>query len=302
MSYTCQLCKYKTYDPSNLKKHLLTKKHKNLECQNIIVSNKHSNTDNTNFICENCDKVFLHKSSLSRHKIKCCDNKVGEIKKELKKIKTECDHLKSENTILRTVATNASKIASKNAETIHLVTTSALKYANTMFPNTPALIPINNFSINNLNFDNENDKKQLIELLIYHAKFKSLDKLLGDHIIKQYKKDNPKEQTFYTTDSSRLNYIIRDLIDDALRWSIDKNGIKICSSIIKPLIKKCIDLLLEHQKILLKDMYDGEFSKQKDVSLILDIIISIDFGILEYDINKYIAPYFSLNKFDGFIV
>jgi hypothetical protein len=173
---------------------------------------------------------------------------------------------------------------------------SALKYANEKFKDTPALLPIENFNINNLDFDNEEDKKQLVEILIYNAKQKSLDKLLGDHIIKYYKKDNPEEQSFHTTDCSRLNYIVRELIENALIWSIDKNGIKICSSIVKPLIKKCIATLMEHQKLLLNEMTLGNFNKQKEVELIIDIIMSIDSGTLEADINKYIAPYFNLEK------
>jgi signal transduction histidine kinase len=128
------------------------------------------------------------------------------------------------------------------------VSVSALKYANDKFKDTPALLPLENFNINNLSFENENDRKQLTEILIYNAKQKSLDKLLGDHIVKCYKKENPEEQSFHTTDCSRLNYIVRNLIENALTWSVDKNGIKICSSIIKPLIEKCINLLLDHQK------------------------------------------------------
>lgn len=85
-------------------------------------------------------------------------------------------------------------------------------------------------------------------------------------------------------------------MEDALIWSVDKSGIEICSSIIKPLIKKCIDTLMEHQKYLLKEMGKGDLSKQKDVELIISILMSIDSGNLETDINKYIAPYFNLDK------
>ena len=182
------------------------------------------------------------------------------------------------------------------AQAMQTVSVSALKYANDKFKDTPALLPLDNFNINNLDFDNEEDKKQLIEILIYNAKQKSLDKLLGDHLIKYYKKDNPEDQTFHATDCSRLNYIVRELIENALIWSVDKNGIKICTSIIKPLIKKCISALMEYQKVLLHEMSLGNLNKQKEVELIIDIIMSIDSGTLEENINKYIAPYFNLDK------
>jgi hypothetical protein len=214
-------------------------------------------------------------------------------KKLLEEKSVMLDNFMANANVLLNKANDNTKIT---AQTLQTVSVSALKYANDKYKDAPALLPIDNFNINHLNFDNEEDKKQLVEILIYNAKQKSLDKLLGDHIIKYYKKENPQEQTFHTTDCSRLNYIVRELIENALIWSIDKNGIKICSSIIKPLIKKCITALMEHQKILLNDMMLGNINKQKEVELIIDIIMSIDSGALESDINKYIAPYFNLDK------
>ena len=117
-----------------------------------------------------------------------------------------------------------------------------------------------------------------------------------NHIIKCYKKENPEEQSFHTTDCSRLNYIVRDLMENALSWSVDKNGIKICSSIIKPLIEKCINSLLEHQKELLDEMSLGNYQSKETVQTIINVLITIDKGSLESDINKYIAPFFNLHK------
>jgi hypothetical protein len=182
------------------------------------------------------------------------------------------------------------------AQAMQSVSMSAIKYANERFKSTGALLPLENFNINNLDFEKEEDKKQLVEILIYNIKQKSLDKLLGDHIVSNYKKENPAEQSFHATDCSRLNYIVRELIENALIWSIDKNGIKICSSIIKPLIKKCITPLLEYQKTLLQMMNTGNYSKQSEVEIIINLIMSIESGLLENEINKYIAPYFNLDK------
>jgi hypothetical protein len=268
--------------------------------------------------CPYCKIIIKHKSSFSRHKKLCSEKNINnnenkllnkieilEKEKELERREKELYQKleKEKSDLLSNFMENANNIINNaqnntkvTAEAIKSVSMSALKYANDKFKNTPALLPLENFNINNLDFNNEEDKKQLVEILIYNAKQKSLDKLLGDHIVKNYKKDNPEEQSFHTTDCSRLNYIVRDLIQNALSWSVDKNGIKICSSIIKPLIKKCIDILLEHQKVLLQGMGTGSYNKQKDVELIIDVLMSIDSGSLETDINKYIAPYFNLNK------
>jgi len=271
--------------------------------------------------CEKCNFFSKHKSSYYRHQKKCLffekpenSENIDKLKLKLefaekekeifKKIEQEKDLIIKEKTeLLNNFMSNANVLLNKandntkiTAQAIQTVSMSALKYANEKFKNTPALLPLENFNIMNLSFDNIEERSQLVETLVYNAKQKSLDKLLGDHIVKYYKKDNPEEQTFHTTDCSRLNYIVRELIENALIWSVDKNGLKICKEIVKPLIKKCINALMEHQKLLLQEMNNGNFTNQKDVELIIDVIMSIDSGSLENDINKYIAPYFNLNK------
>jgi hypothetical protein len=325
MEYFCESCNYKTTSASNFCHHKKTKKH--IE-KSTIITNNISNSAivesnaMTNLQCKNCQTVFKHYSSLYRHKKKCLD-KNKHIDKELLDMKFELlekefnlkleyerkekelyKTLEKEKTeLLNNFMNNANNLLNKTvdnnkvtAQAMQNVSMSAIKFANEKFKNAPALLPIQNFNINNLDFNNEDDKKQLIEILIYNAKQKSLDKLLGDHIVKEYKKEKPEDQMFHTTDCSRLNYIVRQLMENALIWSIDKSGIEICSSIIKPLIKKCIDTLLEHQKYLLKEMGNGDLSKQTDVELIISILMSIDSGTLETEINKYIAPYFNLDK------
>ena len=336
MSYICTFCNYSTGDAANFARHKKTKKHLRLDFEKSNTAKEKiakisTNTLNKlngcspkltpekklteNYICKICQNSFKHKSSLSRHKNSCNKNlensekdyrlqfekEKSELLTELLKEKTEM--LKEKSELLNNFMSNANTIINKaqdntkvTAEAMKSVSMSAIKYANEKFQNTPALLPLQNFNINNLDFDNENNKEQLVEILIYNAKQKSLDKLLGDHIVKEYKKDNPEDQSFHTTDCSRLNYIVRELIENALIWSVDKNGLKICKDIVKPLIKKCINALLEHQKILLQSMGTGNYNKQKDVELIIDVIMSIDSGSLEADINKYIAPYFNLNK------
>ena len=330
MSYICQLCNYSTEDSGNFSRHKKSKKHINLS---IIKSNKNTKsipTDNLNstdsihkkctdmtveknlknegYLCKYCDFTTKHKSSYYRH-TKICYKKESvnelklklEIEKREKELYQKLEKEKSEmlnnfmanSNILLNKANDNTKVT---AEAMKSVSISALKYANDKFKDAPALLPLENFNINNLDFDNEDDKKQLTEILVYNAKQKSLDKLLGDHIVKNYKKDNPEEQSFHTTDCSRLNYIVRELIENALIWSIDKSGIKICSSIVKPLIEKCINLLLEHQKCLIEQMTTGDYKSKETVQTIISVLMSIDKGGLETEVIKYIAPFFNLSK------
>ncbi len=321
MQFYCEICDYTAKSKSNLINHTKTKKHllisENLKNQLKIISIK---KESKSYECEYCKKNFKYDSSYYRHRKTCNNEKniIFELKSEFaereKELKLKLEFAEKEKELyqklekeksefLNTFMSNANNIINKSqdntkitAQAIQTVSMSALKYANEKFKNAPALLPLQNFNINNLDFNNEEDKKQLVEILIYNAKQKSLDKLLGDHIVKEYKKEKPEEQMFHTTDCSRLNYIVRQLMENALTWSIDKSGIEICSSIIKPLIKKCIDTLLEHQKYLLSEMGKGDLSKQTDVESIISILMSIDSGNLETEINKYIAPYFNLDK------
>ncbi len=318
MSYTCQLCNYFTNNQGNLSHHKKTKKHlKNLDTTSLkcsssspnvaisatnattyVVSQNTSNFDK--FSCEICEKNFKHSSSYYRHIKKC--NKTSSIK-ELQ-LKLEFSE-KEKSELLNNFMNNANTIINKahdnskiTTQAMQNVSMSALKYANEKYKIAPILTPIQNFNINNLNFEKKEDREQLLEVLIYNAKLKSLDKLLGDHIIKNYKKENPKDQSIHTTDCSRLNYLVRELFENVPSWEVDKNGIKICSKIIKPLIDKCIELLLEYQKELLDEMYNGNYSNKDTVNSIINLLMSIDKGSLENDINKYIAPHFNIVKKD----
>ena len=290
-----------------------------------VVSTNIKNTDkNEKYNCEFCDKNFKHSSSYYRH-IKKCDKEINqnnnsdtfkelklklefaEKEKELlKKIELEKDNIiKEKSDLLTNIMSNANTIINKaqdntkiTAQAIQNVSMSALKYANEKYKAAPVLLPLENFNINDLNFEKKEDRAQLLEVLIYNAKLKSLDKLLGEHIIKNYKKDNPKLQSIHTTDCSRLNYLVRELFENVPSWEVDKNGIKICSKIIKPLIDKCIELLLDYQKELLDEMADGNYKNKDTVNAIINLLMSIDKGSLENDINKYIAPHFNIIKKD----
>ena len=99
--YECKLCKYETYNLSNYRKHLKTKKHKNreeelgVEMKNTInieqktdkkrtlVEKKGQKTDSKRTfsskkvinVCKYCEKEFSSRQTLLRHEKKYCKNK-----------------------------------------------------------------------------------------------------------------------------------------------------------------------------------------------------------------------------------
>lgn len=61
----CDICNYKCSNNSELKRHLLTAKHKRL-----LTTNEKSRKIKDSYIC-NCGKTYIHKSSLYKHKKSC---------------------------------------------------------------------------------------------------------------------------------------------------------------------------------------------------------------------------------------
>ncbi len=326
--YNCIYCNYETSDRSNFFHHNKTKKHLKNTSENSINNILNEKNKKDIFECLFCNKIFSQKSNLSRHKKECqyenrnnknLEEKIIKLTIENEKIKLE----KQKETEIKEIysnllkeagnmVNNTTKLANKNAElanTAQNISLSAIAYANKYFNNAPVLETINNFKINNLDYENkEEDKIKLIENLIYYAKNDCLEKLLGDHIIKDYKKNNSGQQSFYSTDVSRLSYIVRKLKEASQlnnncakeEWETDKKGIEICKSIIVPLIKKCIEILSDYQKELLlelnRDPINFSAENRETVISIIDVMKKMELGQLEIEINKYIAPHFNLKK------
>ena len=186
---------------------------------NIVLTSMLTQNHKNDIICKNCGFETIHKSSMSRHKKTCIQKNINEskiqiqldkqiIEKEImekeykyklelaekekemaereKELYQKLEKEKSE--MLNTFMANANNLLNKSvdntkvtAEAMKSVSISAIKYANEKFKNTPALLPLDNFNLNDLDFDDEEDKKKLVEILIYNAKQNSLDKLLGEN-------------------------------------------------------------------------------------------------------------------------
>jgi len=321
MTYFCEKCNYTTERKFDWEKHITTSKHKN-KCKKV-------------YFCEKCNKTLNSKSNFYLHKKKCQninENLIEELsennfhekvssseenlrtqlkkaKEELQneklkrefenlKIKHECDQKEIErlNKLL-----NQSNKTTEKALKITDKTISAIKYANENFKNAPALTPINNFNLLDYDLSNEDGKKLLLETLLYHYKTNSVHTIFGNHIISQYKKENVTEQSMHATDTSRLNYIIRISKDEKpVQWFTDKNGVIISDVIIEKLIDHYVDLLKWYQKKLTDEMSKDPGRPQpyiqQKVENILNMLMDVDNGQLVKNTNKYIAPFFNLDK------
>ena len=73
-NFLCKNCDYSTSRKSSYDKHLLTSKHEKLAFGNDLESKsckKLQKVADTNYCCENCNKDFINRSGLWKHKQKC---------------------------------------------------------------------------------------------------------------------------------------------------------------------------------------------------------------------------------------
>jgi hypothetical protein len=333
MIYKCSICNYSTKDKSNLNKHFKTKNHK----KNILINScktstnskdshrtpiglpkKSTNTgtlDENNYdrpkkskyTCDYCKSTFTRRNNLGRHIQRCLKKKSYDEENELKKqlklkdkemeiknkeiehYKEEMDHYKTEIEYYRNIINAAGSLIQKSM--------SSFSFINNNFENAPKIEQMKESDIKLL----DENKSDFIDLILYHHNHKTLNKFIGDYIIKVYKKKKPEEQSIWNTDSSRLTYIIKDLIDKkSSKWKIDKKGIKTKKFLINPVLEYIKNLLDNNKSLLLKKIKTSDTSQYdiifEKVKIITEINKEIKDNILCNDILKYISPHFYFDK------
>lgn len=63
--FNCDKCNFKCYKKGDYTRHLLTRKHKISADSNMVAAKK------TSYMCENCNKEYIDRTGLWRHKKKC---------------------------------------------------------------------------------------------------------------------------------------------------------------------------------------------------------------------------------------
>jgi hypothetical protein len=261
--YNCNYCNYNTNDKSCFSHHKKTKKH---------INNKEDYEN------QQIEEKFIIEKQLKE---------IEELKEKIIKIEKEKELLIKDNIIEKNEMKAmiykelAEKPKSINQGIIINNNTNNLNYVNKHFKNAPSLKKITNYKINGIDIEDDMMIDNLIENIIYSCKNKSLHKLIGDHIIENYKKDDLQLQSFHATDISRRKYLVK--LDDNMRylydseeniidsdndsdeyitikkefdksnnvsikknkskWTSDNEGIKISYLLFNPLIKRILDQL-----------------------------------------------------------
>ncbi|ARF09474.1 hypothetical protein Indivirus_1_97 [Indivirus ILV1] len=292
-NYTCSFCNFKSNRKNDYTRHIQSKRHLEKVTQPTTIQVTSLDNRSTaqftqkEFKCTNCDNIFTRSSSLLRHKKVCMETiidstKVSQLEKENERLQNELSKIGKQ------VETYEMMLKSFTSPQI----INYFNYICTNYPNTPVLESQKSY-INLL----EAKTMTLIEVITMYHQSKNLINFIGDYIIKTYKKKEPSEQSFWSTDITRLTYIIREACkgnDDI--WSYDKKGVKIKKIVIDPALKYIKDSLIDFCKENGASTDEPEFSQLKAA---LEIIPTINSGSLADDILKYIAPEFTITHGDN---
>jgi hypothetical protein len=315
MKYTCKTCKYSTDRGDNWARHNNSKSHlkKVLEVTNKKksypkVTQKLSEyleknieeplgteesklQDKNDFICPNCKKHFKYKSGLSRHiNYRCQINSSNQIIEELKKQNEELkEELKEDREYIKSLVEKNSNITSSainfSSNAINF-SSNAFKYITQNFTNAPLLKPMNNY----LAIKNDCGERHLTAFLCDHYNDKTLVKYLGCKLLEYYKKSNPADQSLWTSDCSRLNYIIRSVTENKPEWVIDKKGIQIKTLVVTPLLEHIQSELTQFLGDPTNKDYGARFST------CVCIICDIRNNVISDDLIRYLSPYFHFSQ------
>lgn len=343
-TYTCDLCDYSTLIKCNFETHNKSIKHlKNVKntlksicphCGNEYTLKKYLDVHLKscvvkNGVITNQDAKYNQQEIYIKRLLKEKDNLIKTHKKEKLELltqynkdkqsviaqydiyKSECNKVKDEEIVLLTTTINDLKkeitrlhsIIDKG-ETIFKTSISAIKYAMKNFSNAP---PLNAFTSYEL-LETKN-KNSTVDNILFSYKNDLLHKYIGDIIIKAYKKDKVVEQSMWNTDSTRLSYIIKCLVDKndlkKCEWQVDKNATYIRENIISPILAHIRSILLKDAERL-NIYYDKKGHKFSDyeMHLHIDTLKGISnlthelesFPHLEQNIIKHISPYFFINS------
>lgn len=292
MKYHCEHCNYSTEEKQNwychkkTKKHLNNKSSKEAQEKNKEISNQNEKIE-LNKKDDNVDIILIKKD----HEIELLKQKLIFLEKELENKNTQFKNLQTENEFHKQLISSAGGLIEKSMNTFN--------YLLLNYNSAPHINKLNDYTT----ICQNNEK--LIKSLIYYFNKKKLSKYIGDFIIKNYKKNQPELQSFWSSDVGRLNYIIKELIENnkkefESKWTIDKKGVKMTKYIIEPILEyvKNININYINQNKLDEDQSESEEnSKILKQSITLGLInTNINNNELSNEINKYIAPFFFFDK------
>ena len=317
----CMICEYSTKRQGNYDRHINSNKH-NKKIQESI--NKTQKKHSLNYsqiksqssptqvppkshlsMCQYCNRGFSRPDTLTKH-MKSCINKLNtekELRSQIKNLNTKLHqykkdvlkkdeeniHYKEEMEYYKRMLMEAGGLVKKSV--------SALTYSIKNYNDAPPIQPITMDEIESFN----NNEKNIIDDVLSSYKHKTLGKYLGDFILKIYKKDDPKNQSIWNADDSRLTYLVKILLNNkSSNWIVDKKGIKTTTYLIEPLLSHIKALLVIYQTNyttpeICQNAVELEMLLENSKK-IMELVNDIDDGIIGKDILRHISSHLKFNE------
>ena len=237
---------------------------------------------------------FAYRRSLSKHMKSCMELQV-------KKYKDLADQYYEELVTLRELTKTTTQVIKTTAETANTATKkslSAINYLVKFHPNAPVIKPLGHKEIKLLAMREED----LLETLEYHQRKKTLHKFIGDFIVTVYKEEDVKLQSVWVSDSSRLTYFVRQLLNDEPKWVVDKTGQILLTTVIQPFLAHLRKHINKGQKEPVKTDYPSRSAYYKAIRIYGDAVLlagELTESNLADRVVRYIAPLLILDKDDN---
>lgn len=300
--FRCEFCNYVATRSYDLKRHNKSTRHlQNKKAMTYKISEQEEN------VCNYCKQSFSSMFSLKRH-LKHCELKKNEVYRLQNEIKNKDNELKNKDTEIKNkenelkykelmLETKDKELESKEKliETL-LKGMTTVNLVNSMFDKAKPLVPMRSYrKIESYQLENTSNKN-FLETMTSNYNDKTIHQFLGDFIIDNYKKPHtPHLQSMWSTDVTRINYLVRSLIGKKKRWTVDKKGIITKETVIDPLLKYIRGYL---DDIPVKNI-TKEYSTLEAVNILNMITYTcdeIDKGFMAEKIIKYITPHFHIKK------
>jgi hypothetical protein len=316
MKYICHICNYNTTSASNFSRHNETKQHllKSANAETEADKEKKEYLIEIKRMQLVIDKMQLEidKNAIINEQsrlliIKLTDELADERKQNKNLQANIITDLKDDKQHYKSIVSTVNANNSQSMSTINFLTT-----------HRNSAPPLQELTDTTAKLCIEYNNNDLINRCISFQKKNELHSFIGNIIVGCYKTEDPKDQSIWNSDVSRLTFIIRDTVKDINiginkkgvkhtkyidKWIPDKKGVKVNKRVITPILKFLRNTLdsysITHAKAISTFITTDPFKYAEELEKIgyaNKIISTIASGKLAKRISVHIGAHFQLDN------
>lgn len=236
---------------------------------------------------------MLLESKYLRKKLKMKEKIIDNISSDIKDIRKEQEKIGKQQLITDNKVTKINKSVKKISNVIDMLNTYCL--------DAKVLTKLTENDVEKILKIKKYKKHEFEELIIRQIKAKKLSQTIGDMIEKRYvNTEKPKEQQVWTSDISRLIYLIFQTIDNEKMWYRDRKGVIFTELIMNPITEKLKKIMSRFAEHNLK-MFDEHNEENLNVKYLNTAQLSKEFCTDKFckefiaGTIKYLADKFSVS-------